>query len=231
MSEFHEARSPRPGQEWTDPAHVAAFIHKMDGRQADRDRQFDQMCQILEIEGQPRRILDLGTGYGALARYMLDRFPSATVLGVDMSDAMMAVARERMQGYGERFQLVVQDMAAGYLDAVPIHPVDAVVSSLAIHHLPREAKAVLFGEIWRRLVPGGWFLNWDYVLPTNPVTQRIFREIRARQNGRPFNPGHGHIQPGDLPDLLELLLRQGFEATDVYVRAFQLTLYGGRRPL
>ena len=45
------------------------------------------------VEGTPRRILDLGTGTGAAAFVAAKRFPEAEVVGVDLSEQMLAEAR------------------------------------------------------------------------------------------------------------------------------------------
>lgn len=45
------------------------------------------------LEFAPRRILDLGTGTGLAARFLANRYPDATVVGADLSPAMLAQAR------------------------------------------------------------------------------------------------------------------------------------------
>ncbi len=45
------------------------------------------------VPGTPARILDVGTGTGAGALRLAHRFPAAAVVGVDLSDAMLAQAR------------------------------------------------------------------------------------------------------------------------------------------
>ena len=47
------------------------------------------------VEGTPRRILDLGTGTGAAALVAARRFPDAEVVGVDLSEQMLAEARRK----------------------------------------------------------------------------------------------------------------------------------------
>lgn len=52
----------------------------------------------------PRRILDLGTGSGALLLAALDEWPDATGVGIDASDAALRIARDNAAqlGLGER---------------------------------------------------------------------------------------------------------------------------------
>jgi SAM-dependent methyltransferase len=53
----------------------------------------------------PQRVLDLGTGTGAVAGLVADRFPEADVTGVDLSPKMIEVAR----GKGTRVRFEVAD--------------------------------------------------------------------------------------------------------------------------
>jgi SAM-dependent methyltransferase len=46
------------------------------------------------VEPPPRRVLDLGTGTGAGARAVAGRFPEADVVGADLSERMLAEARQ-----------------------------------------------------------------------------------------------------------------------------------------
>ena len=45
------------------------------------------------LPAPPRRVLDLGTGTGAAARLAAERFPNATVVGVDLAERMVEEAR------------------------------------------------------------------------------------------------------------------------------------------
>jgi ubiquinone/menaquinone biosynthesis C-methylase UbiE len=48
------------------------------------------------LDASPTRILDVGTGTGAGAFTLAQRFPDAQVLGVDLSDAMLEQARRNL---------------------------------------------------------------------------------------------------------------------------------------
>jgi tRNA1(Val) A37 N6-methylase TrmN6 len=59
------------------------------------------------------RVLDLGCGAGAAALCLLARVPQAEVTGWEVQENLATLAREngRLNGHGERFQVVLADMA------------------------------------------------------------------------------------------------------------------------
>jgi release factor glutamine methyltransferase len=127
--------------------------------------------------GEPRRVLDLGTGTGAIALAVASERPLADVTAVDASEAALALARENADEAGlalrllhgdwfspvagERFDLVASNppyIADGdpHLQQgdLRFEPRAALVSGPdgldAIRTLARDAAA--------HLVPGGWLL-------------------------------------------------------------------------
>jgi len=63
-----------------------------DATRVSRDR-LVAMIAALDAVGPPARALDVGTGTGAVARLLGERWPSAEVTGVDVSPGMIAEAR------------------------------------------------------------------------------------------------------------------------------------------
>ncbi len=76
------------------------------------------------------KVVDLGTGTGMLAWRVKRRFPRSHLLCVDMTEDMLAVAKERF-GPGHEVEYLTKDFY--HLELPPEQ--DAVVSSLALHHL------------------------------------------------------------------------------------------------
>ena len=101
-------------------------------------------------------VLDLGGGTGALSAAVLDRLPQVRVTLLDVDAAMLEEARRRLGPFGER----VEFREGSFLDPLPA--ADAVVASLALHHVhDMEAKTDLYSSIREALAPGGAFLNLD----------------------------------------------------------------------
>jgi ubiquinone/menaquinone biosynthesis C-methylase UbiE len=50
------------------------------------------VAALERLDGEPRRVLDLGTGTGLAARYLAERFPNAEIVGIDLSPAMVKEA-------------------------------------------------------------------------------------------------------------------------------------------
>ena len=65
------------------------------------------------LESAPTRVLDVGTGTGAAARLVADRFPAAEVVGVDFSSDMVDEARRLLPaGLAGRVRFDVADASA-----------------------------------------------------------------------------------------------------------------------
>jgi ubiquinone/menaquinone biosynthesis C-methylase UbiE len=123
-------------------------------------------------------VLEVAVGTGLnLACYP----PGVTLTGVDLSPAMLAVARERAAGLGRDI-----DLREANAEALPFADAsfDTVVCTLSLCGVPDNRAAI--GEMWRVLRPGGRLLLLDHVGSTWwPVraTQWAVEQITARSAG------------------------------------------------
>jgi SAM-dependent methyltransferase len=162
---------------------------------------------------------------------------------VDFSQPMLTRARVNLAGYAGRWQAVTGDLNdPAWPDALPGGRYDAVVSGLAIHHLPSERKRTLFAEILALLEPGGMFVNMDYVTVDGPLRglfdeQMLANAVRAdRERGGTHSEHELDLEDDhDLPDRVEDQLRwlrdAGFEQVEVHFKWAEAAVYGGMRPL
>src|SRR4029079_12130314 len=127
----------------------------------------------------PGRVLDLGCGDGRLSALVLAAYPESTALCVDMSPAMLDAVAERFAG-DARVTVATHDLE----DPLPFDgPYDAVISSLAIHHVEDERKQTLFAEVGSLLAPGGLFANLEIVkAPTEALHVQWRDEMGARDD-------------------------------------------------
>jgi tRNA (cmo5U34)-methyltransferase len=119
---------------------------------------------------------------GAAARVVLDRFPESTAILAEYSLPMIREGTQSLAQYEGRFSYVEFDMLAGeWPDEIPSN-LDAVVTSLCIHHLPDDRKQGVFVEIFDRLVPGGWYFNYDPVIALDPVVAATWQHTSDRHD-------------------------------------------------
>jgi tRNA (cmo5U34)-methyltransferase len=223
-----DPHSRRYGHEWKNAAKVSEYVERID-REDPRAEGFVVLAAVVPFpREQPIRVLDVGAGQGTVSSVLLDKFPAAQAIGVDVSEPMMEIGRERMAQYGERFAYHVGDFVDGDLPANLPGPFDVVVSSRAIHHLPTATKQRLYGQIYACLNRGGAFFNLDGVAPPDERLRDIYRSARG---SRPERSADGMRSPGhyfeSLEEHLGLLRTAGFAPVDCFWKRLNLVLLGG----
>jgi trans-aconitate 2-methyltransferase len=120
---------------------------KLYGRFAgERNRAFVDLVGRVGAEA-PARVVDLGCGDGSLTETLADRWPAASVLGVDSSEEMLADAAARKS---DRLSFMLGRIE----DWRPDGPVDVLVSNAALQWVPRHVT--LLPRLVGALAPGGW---------------------------------------------------------------------------
>ena len=146
-----------------------------------RAQRFAVMTDLIrQTQGEVSRVLDLGCGPGSLTRVLLESFPRAEVVGIDFDPAILLLVREVLAGFGARVRFVQADLRdASWCECCPA-PMDAVVSSTALHWLGPEQLSVLYRQVAEVLRPGGIFLNADHVGSDVPAIQKAWERNREQ---------------------------------------------------
>ncbi|MEV4714833.1 methyltransferase domain-containing protein [Micromonospora sp. NPDC049374] len=127
------------------------------------------------------RVLEVAIGTGRNLPY----YPQdATVVGVDLSPAMLDIARRRAADLGRAV-----DLREGDAEELPFAPAsfDTVVCTLSLCSIPHPARAI--DDMKRVLVPGGRLLLLDHIGSTWPAVraaQWLLERLTIRAAGEHF---------------------------------------------
>jgi len=125
-----------------------------------RYRHYSQVTLGRVLEGltlqDTARVLDVGCGTGELEQLILNRYPTASLVGVDVTLEMLAVAREKFR------EVPRVTFVAGQAESLPFAPehFDAVVACNMLHHV-RSVETML-SECARVLRPRGRVVLIDW---------------------------------------------------------------------
>jgi SAM-dependent methyltransferase len=185
--------APSAARDW-----IARWDRQQEVYLPDREDRFTALIDAVEAgTGRPDPlILDLGCGPGSLAVRLLTRLPNATVIAVDADPVTLSLGRAAFGDVpGLRF-LDVDLRASGWqarLGLDPGRPVDAVVSTTALHWLTAAELHELYRVVASLLRRGGLFLDGDHLRldeEDDPVLARLDRVLEEREGHRRFPDGY-----------------------------------------
>lgn len=117
---------------------------------------------------KPMRVMDLATGTGDLAIQMAKRMPKAHIMGVDLSENMLAVAAEKVRRLGLDDHIALYQGDAEQLD-VADGMLDAVMVAFGVRNFGNLELGLR--EIWRALRSGGHIVILEFSTPRNPIVK------------------------------------------------------------
>lgn len=198
------------------------------------DEQHEAILAVIPFEPtRPLKALDLGVGTGILSHLILEAFPEAEVVAVDLADNMLEACRKNLSRFEGRLTLkkanfVSDDLGGGY---------DLAVSGLAVHHLTDEEKRRLFARVLSGLSPGGVFIVRDIVLGATPHLTELYRagwKSYMRSQGEDDEVWLARHLKEDRPASVESqtawLEEAGFTDVACHWRYLNFAVFGGRKP-
>jgi demethylmenaquinone methyltransferase / 2-methoxy-6-polyprenyl-1,4-benzoquinol methylase len=184
---------------------------------------------VSRIDAEPRAtVLDVATGTGAVALELLARC-KCTVIGLDQSPEMLAVARQRLPA-GVR-------LVEGTADALPFP--DASFDALTFTYLLRYVSdpRVTLNELARVVRPGGTIAGLEFAVPRSawrPLWE-LYVRVGLPVAGRVISPGWSEVGRFLGPSIREFyqrwpearLLELWRDAGTTDVQSRRLSLGGG----
>ncbi len=217
----------------------------------DRDEQIRVIVELLPESIAPYTVIELCCGEGLLAEAILERYPHCQIWGYDGSHQMLIKASSRLRRFGDRFLPMTFNLA-DYSWRNQVENIQAIVTSLALHHLPGSEKAKLFSDVYHMLVPGGVFIIADIIDPKHPRGRTLAAtsydvavrdrslELDGSLDGFEFFQREGwnifhYLDPEDIDkpsplyDQLKWLGIAGFICIDVFWMRAGHAIFGGWR--
>ncbi|MDH3453531.1 MAG: ubiquinone/menaquinone biosynthesis methyltransferase [Desulfuromonadales bacterium] len=110
--------------------------------------------------------VDLACGTGDIALLLAEKYPAGRIVGIDLTEPMLALARQRSDSINIEF--LRQDMGA---TDFPDASADIVTGGYAVRNAAELSQAFL--EIHRILKPGGCAALLDFSKPPSPWFQQL----------------------------------------------------------
>lgn len=137
-------------------------------------------ANICEMVQGCREVVDLGCGPATLLVEIAKLNPNVQFHGVDLSDQMIAIARGRIEEMGLK-NLRISKCDITKLDILKDHSVDAVMSTVALHHFPTfEHLHQCFKQVGRILNPQGSLYIVDFARFKSLKTVIYFAYLNAK---------------------------------------------------
>ena len=128
----------------------------------DRESRLTALLDVVEaMAGRRWTVLDLACGTGTVTRRLLERFPDARSIALDVDPVLLAIASATFAG-DERVRIVRADLRdARWRDAVTEQHVDAVLTATALHWLSEDVVRRLYGDLSSLVRAGGVFAHLE----------------------------------------------------------------------
>jgi len=126
-----------------------------------REQRFEVMFDLIETYiGEEFTALDLGCGPASLSTRLVDRFPKAKVIAIDVDPMLLMIARNTIGEREKQITLLQEDLRkSGWLDHLPEKGVDVMVSTTALHWLPPADLVSLYYRLGTHIKQPGIFLD------------------------------------------------------------------------
>jgi SAM-dependent methyltransferase len=148
------------------------------------------------IVGNVPLALDLACGPGTISARLLDRFPAARGVAVDIDPLLLAIGQGALGDMGGRLRWIDADLGAqDWTQAVGNEQFDVALSTTALHWLTPAELITTYRGIAEVLRPGGLLLNADRL--EFDERSRTCRELSASMTRARLRTAFAH---DDAPD-------------------------------
>jgi demethylmenaquinone methyltransferase / 2-methoxy-6-polyprenyl-1,4-benzoquinol methylase len=131
-----------------------------------RKKALQQLTKI-----QPAKILDVATGTADVAIMAQKQYPNATITGIDISDGMLAIGREKIAKLGLQKSITLYNGDSETIN-YPNNAFNAVTVAFGVRNFENLEKGL--SEIYRVLTPGGKLVVLEFSKPKMPGVKSLY---------------------------------------------------------
>ena len=142
------------------------------------DRVWRRRVMRIVRRAKAHKIMDVATGTGDLAIAMAKRVDRTQILGVDLSEEMLAVARRKVEKQGLQERIMLEKGDAENLDMVASESIDAATVAFGVRNFENIERGL--SEIYRTLKPGGKLVVLEFSMPKNRLVRWVYSQYAHR---------------------------------------------------
>lgn len=142
------------------------------------DRMWRRRVMRIVRRSKASKIMDIATGTGDLAIAMAKRMERAEILGIDLSEEMLAVARRKVKRLGLEQRITLLKGDAESLTMVADGVMDVATVAFGVRNFENLEGGL--AEIYRTLKAGGKLVVLEFSIPRNRLVRWVYAQYSHR---------------------------------------------------
>ena len=142
------------------------------------DRMWRRRVMRIVRRSKASKIMDIATGTGDLAIAMAKRMERAEILGIDLSEEMLAVARSKVKRLGLEQRIMLLKGDAESLTMVADGVMDVATVAFGVRNFENLEGGL--AEIYRTLKAGGKLVVLEFSIPRNRLVRWVYAQYSHR---------------------------------------------------
>jgi tRNA (cmo5U34)-methyltransferase len=198
------------------------YDNHMEETVSEFDTFYNRVSEPMTETMEPLKIIDLGCGTGLELTGIFKRIPNAAVTGLDMSENMLSLLRDKHRNHMVQLKLI----KGSYLTfEYPENFYDYAVSVMTMHHWTYDVKLNLYSNIRSALKAGGMYIEGDYMVELEKEQWLLaeYEKQMALVDTKNSNLYHIDI-PFSIDTQKELLYKAGFRKVNVLWQSGEATI-------